>query len=117
MIERDLRCPQGDSFHFNFTVRKANDGEPGDTVDLTDKVGYGEVRDSLSNGNLVLTFQFNSTEEDLENGVVSMYISREETDDVPVGTYFYDIILVDNVDSKTYFKGKFFVINRITENV
>lgn len=117
MIERDLRCPQGDSFHFTFTVRSADNGEPGNVVDLTGKTGYGEVRDSLANGNLILTFQFNSTEDDLENGIVSMYLSREDTDDVPVGTYFYDIVLADNVDSKTYFKGKFFVINRITENV
>jgi hypothetical protein len=117
MIQRDIRCPQGDSFHFTFTVRTAVNNEPGETVDLSTFIGYGEVRDSSTNGNLIATMQFNSTQEDLENGIVSMYISREETLEIPIGTYYYDIVLANNVDSKTYFAGRFYLVSRITENV
>ena len=117
MIERDLRCPQGDSFHFSFIVREAVNGEPGDPRDLTGFTAHSEVRDSLKNGNLVASMDFNSTDEDLENGVVSLYIPAETMADIEVGTYYYDIVLADNVDVKTYFAGKFLVLNKMTQNV
>jgi hypothetical protein len=125
MIERDIRCPQKDDFVFTFTIRSAkDDGEPGETVDKSTYVAFGEVRDSLSNGKLVASMIFDDNSERLENGVISMSIPASVTESIPVGTYFYDIVLAkydeeldENIDIKTYFQGKFFVINRVTENV
>jgi hypothetical protein len=117
MIERDLRCLQKDSFNFTFTIRESENGEPGAPMDITGFEAYSEIRDSLTDGELVATMVFNSTEEDLENGVVSMFIDASVTEDIPVGTYYYDIVLVNGANVNTYFRGKFVVLSRVTSNV
>lgn len=125
MIERDIRCPQRDDFNFTFTIKSVQpSGEPGDTIDKSSYIAFGEVRDSLANGNLVATMAFDSNASRLEDGIISMSIPAAVTENIPVGTYFYDIVLArydseldELVDIKTYFQGRFFVINRVTENV
>lgn len=117
MIERDLRCPQGDSFHFTFTIRESVNGEPGEPIDATGYDCYSEVKDSLVNGELVATMTFISTEEDLEGGTISMFIDSAVTEEIPVGTYYYDIVVVNGANVNTYFRGKFVVLSRVTGNV
>jgi hypothetical protein len=117
MIKRDLICPQRDSFNFTFTVRDSVNGEPGGSVDLSGYSAASEVRDSLTNGSLVAEMQFTSTEEDLEEGKISLHIPAETMRDIPVGTYFYDIVLFKDESVVTYFIGKFVVTNKVTRNV
>jgi len=125
MIERNLRCPQGDYFEFVFTIRRSKPGgEPGEAVDQTGVLAFAEVRDSLSKGNLVATMNFDSSAEELENGIIKVSIEDSVTEEIPIGTYFYDIVLADfdeetqtSRQPKTLFQGKFLVINRVTENV
>lgn len=117
MIERDLRCPQGDSFHFTFTIRESLNGEPGEPKDMSGYSAASQIKDSLSNGDLMASMIFNSSEEDLENGIISLYLEPETTQDISIGTYYYDIIVYNETNVLTYFKGKFFIISKITENV
>lgn len=117
MIERDLRCLCGDSFNFTFTIKESFDGEPGDPMDLTGYEAYSEIRDSLTDGELIATMEFNSTQENLENGIISLFIDASDTENIPTGTYFYDVVIVNGVNVNTYFRGKFIVLSRVTSNV
>jgi hypothetical protein len=117
MIDRDLRCPKADSFHFTFIVRESINNEPGEPRDLTGWSAAGEVRDSLTDGILLATMEFTSTEQNLEDGQISMYIPAAIIADIPLGTYFYDIVLTDGTAVSTYFGGKFFVTPKVTQGV
>lgn len=117
MIERDLRCPRGDSFDFTFVIRDAVAGEPGGPRDLSEFTAACQVKSSLTNGVLLATMEFNSSEEDLSEGLISLHLPASITQDIPIGTYFYDVVLTDNVNIKTYFAGKFIILNKVTEDV
>jgi hypothetical protein len=117
MIDRDLRCPKSDSFNFTFIIRESANNEPADPIDMSGWSAAGEVRTSLTDGDLMATMQFLSTEEDLEIGQISMYIPAADVSEIPLGTYFYDIVLTDGTTVKTYFSGKFIVTPKVTQNV
>lgn len=102
--------PRGDLKHVGFSVSFQN----GDQVDDFDEI-YMTVKRSAEHPQFIFQKSLSKgTIERTDPGEYQFEIEPEDTDNLPYGTYVFDIELIKKNEIKTTFVGKFIITHEVT---
>lgn len=103
----DLKLYQGDSFDISFKLRASS----GEGIDLTGWTGLVQFRDITNNIAATPTVMVNY---EGELGVVRVFL--EDTSNLPVGAYSYDLQMTDpSLRKRTYLAGTVTVTSDVSQ--
>ena len=116
-VRYDLSCYKGQSYcQPLYFKQKQTDPQTGKeilvTYPLTGWVAKAEIRPSENSPVLTAEMVVNVTEAD---GLISLALTDEQTAQIPMGVYHWDIYTVHNGKKQYWIKGKFIVTGRVTE--
>lgn len=91
-IKANLVIDQGSDYLTTFDVTD----DEGNILDLTNYSGTAQMRKHYTSS----TYYSFTVSLDTVNGIVSLSMSANTTDDIPAGRYVYDCELLDSTNSK-----------------
>jgi hypothetical protein len=103
---RDISIYKGDDYSHRLEVLR-----DGAAVDLSGKMFAAQVRDG-EDGPVLVEFSVNTSESD--DGIVFFDLTNEQTSQLNVGVYSYDIQQDDNGVIQTLTTGRVYVSREIT---
>ena len=106
MYKQDFKVKRGETFSKDIYFK--SDNEP---FDLTGYTVKSQIRPSVESKELIAEIECTIHEQ----GIVHMELSKEQTYNIPAGTYFYDLCLSKNEVNTYYLQGRFILVKYITE--
>lgn len=107
MYTKDFTVKRGETFYKDIYF-KIND-KP---YILNEYIAKAQVRPFLESKKLIAELECTIYE---EQGMVHLELSKEQTNNIPAGTYYYDLCLSKDDINIYYLQGKFIIKKYITE--
>ena len=107
MYKQDFTVKRGETFSKDIYFKSNN--EP---FNLTGYTAKSQIRPSVESKELIAEIECGIN---YENGIVHLELTKEQTYDIPAGTYFYDLCLTKNEMNTYYLQGRFIITKYITE--
>lgn len=109
MYEQDFTIIKGETFFKEISVTVNNEIYP-----LTGYTAISEIRPYAGSPKLIETFTCEIIE---DKGLIQISLTNEQTNNLPKGTQFYDVLLINQYTNEHvyYIGGKLIVKNHVTE--
>ena len=109
MYEQDFTIIKGETFFKEISVTVNNEVYP-----LTGYTAISEIRPYPGSPKLTESFTCEIIE---DKGLIQISLTNEQTNNLPKGTQFYDILLINELTSEYtyYIGGKLIIKNHVTE--
>ena len=109
MLTQDFEIIKGETFVRDVLI-KVND----EVYPLTNYIALSEIRPYVGSKELTETF---SCEVYPEDGMIRMSLTNEQTNDLPYGIQYYDLLLINTeTNEHTYYiGGRLFIKKHVTE--
>ena len=104
MEDEFITLPQGDTLSFGFEVFDKND-EP---ISL-DEAEFS-IKDKVAEGNLILRKTLGNGITEVDIGQYVVRVAPEETEDIFLGEYYYDLRVLKDSDKATLLRGVLHIV-------
>jgi hypothetical protein len=105
-------CEQGATLQF--TLQYLNELEA--PIDITDATARMQVRPEINSATVILELTTENNRLTINGalGEIEILVDAEDTEDLPIGNYYYDLELVQGSFVTRFIEGRFFVKAEVT---